>query len=177
MVTTAETMGNAEESNDEVEIRSWTQADISQLRPMVQGFIVSAIGRGGDIADTPKNVEWFLRKGLECAEAGFPVLVGCVDDAIMEEKAIAGYLTWAEIPTPLDARWKTITAYGTYTLPEYRGQGIAGKLRVKAFEMTCDLGYERIVGPIHALNPRGMQEFEEVWGAKIVAHQFEKFLK
>lgn len=160
------------------EYRLMRPRDEAQLKPLMWEFLQANYERGGEMIPNEKNVELMVAIALKHAEQAQPCLVATVPNPGWIDRRIIAYVTWAEVESPFDSRWpKTMNAYGTYTVPEYRSQGIAAKLRRKAFAMAKAMGIQRIVGPVHAVNKRGMEEFERAWGAGISTHIYELFIE
>jgi len=136
-------------------IRSWARRDTNWLRGALRAFLQAGIERGGDLLPTDRNVDALLNLGLLGAERGDPCLVA--DDPLV------AFVLWTapEGSHLVDMRWKTIQAIGSYTEIGERSFGVAGALREAARRMAVDLGYERITGPVHLTNGRGLREFCE----------------
>ena len=103
------------------------------------------------------------------AEQGDPSLV-----AIEDEKVVS-YIMWGDIGVPMDSKWKTCHALGSYTLADYRHHGIVTALRHRGLEMAIERGYERIIGPMHIVNRKGIHEMEKE-GAIPTVIQMERFI-
>lgn len=153
-------------------VRMWEERDSEWLRGAIKGFLQEGMMKGGDLIDSEKNIECYLRLGLAGAERKDPCLVGILNDVLV------GFVFWIGIPNAqLDTRWRTIQALGSYTLPEFRGKGIADRLRRLARSLAKIQGYERIYGPVLAENKRGIEVFEKEYEAKICGYNFEQFIK
>jgi GNAT superfamily N-acetyltransferase len=152
--------------------RFWEERDSEWLRDAIKGFLQEGMARGGDVLDSERNIECYLRLGLAGAERKDPCLIALLNSLYV------GFVYWIGIPNAqLDTRWKTIQALGTYTLPEFRGQGIANRLRLLARGLAKVQGYERIFGPVSAENRRGIEVFEKEYGARVCVYNFEQFIK
>lgn len=143
-------------------IRPWARGDMPALRPMLHDFLEANVAAGGDLEACAPNVEALLELGLRLADAGEPVLVAVADDG-----GLAGFVMWGELPTPLRLRWRTATAFGSFTWPAYRHQGVAAALRTAAHAICVARGVERVMGPLHRGNRRGVEVFRQDWDARI----------
>lgn len=137
-------------------IRAWNEGDIAQLRPMVEGFIEEVIARGGDIALTDNNVATYIGLGLAASMRGEPT---CLWE---DGGVILSLCLWTTLPSIFEFRMRTMFAVGAYTLPDARRHECARLLRDHAEARTWDLGFERIIGPVHTTNRRG----QDVMAAK-----------
>jgi len=150
-----------------MEIGPWKAIDATWLKAAIGEFLRANLERGGDLLPTSRNCEVLLRLGLAGAEAGDPCLVAVVGGEPV------GYVLWVGAPPTLDTRYKTINALGSYTAPGSRSNGVAAALRAEAWAMTRALGFERVIGPVHLSNARGIQEFVEVFHAWPTTVQME----
>lgn len=154
-----------------MEIRHWEEKDKEWLKDSIREFLRAGLERGGDLLDTDKNIEAYLKLGYAAVARGEPCLIA------IQDGFRAGFVFWIGIPNPqLDERWRTIQALGSYTVPNFRSWGIADRLRLSAREMAKKLGFERISGPVHVTNEKGIKVFEAFYGAKINVHNFEQFI-
>ena len=156
-------------------IRHWVPNDIVQVQNMIEAFLEKGLERGGDIPPTPKNVRALWDMGVGASQNQDPTYLATID-----EKIIA-YVQWSGLATTtFELRWRTCFTWGSFTVPGYRSRGIAAQLREKAAVQAKDRGYQRVIGPVHIENPRGIKHFlEEYRGggiAKATAVQFEEFL-
>lgn len=149
-------------------VRPWAAVDVAWLRGAIEAFLAANAARGGDLIVNERNVTTYLQLGMGGALRGDPCLV-----AILKEHPV-GFVLWVGTPNPpLDSRWKTINALGSYTEPEARSKGVADALRRAAWDMTVAQGYERVHGPMHLSNARGIEEFIHVWDAWPTTCTFE----
>lgn len=153
-----------------LEIRPWRTDDSTWLRTAITDFMKAGEARGGDLLATPRNVDTYLQLGLHGAAAGDPCLVAVVDG-----RPVA-YVMWIGVPDVVDSRYRSLNAIGSYTLPQWRSQRIAAALREEALRISRARGYERVTGPVHNTNERGIREFVEAYGAWPVATVFELLL-
>lgn len=151
-------------------IRPWQAKDIDQLRPMVRRFLEIMAERGGDWLPSDHNVALYIGMGLAAAERGEPALLWD------EDGQVVSFNLWCSLPSPFQMRWRTLWAYGSFTLPEWEHRRIASMVRARCLEMTAELGFERVTGPVHLVNEKGCKVFEGEWQAKPVATIFERFV-
>jgi len=152
-------------------LRRWYDWDQHALQWSILQFLKAQEERGGDLAATSKNANLFFQLGLGLAEKGDPTLVATINGFPV------GWICWGEPETPFEARWKTCHTFGSYTIPQFRHEGVAMQLRDVAWAMAEQLGYERVIGPVHVSNRRGLKLFKAGYGAKATSVQFEFFLK
>lgn len=150
-----------------MEIAPWKAIDAPWIKWAIGEFLRANLDRGGDLLASPRNVDALLQLGLAGASAGDPCLVAVVGGELV------GYVLWVGVSPILDTRWRTINALGSYTAPGSRSNGVAARLRAEAWDMTRALGYERVIGPVHLSNPRGIQEFVQVFHAWPTTVQME----
>lgn len=134
-------------------IRAWQPFDWPAISGMLAEFLHASVQRGGDVLPTERNVRTLWSIGLGWAAIGQPTLLA------EDETGVLGYVQWGWLDSPFDVRWRTCHALGSYTRTDVRGLGIAGSLRMRAKGMCIEAGIERIVGPVHLSNPRGVAEF------------------
>ena len=150
-------------------MRLWRGEDSEALRPMLRAFLQEWADRGAELLPTENNVSYLLGQGMAWASHGCPTLVAEQDGELL------AYVQWGWISLPLDLRWTTCHALGSYTKPHARHRGIAGRLRQEAKRRCLDAGIERIQGPVHLTNTRGIDEFIQQ-GAWPTTVQMEVFL-
>jgi GNAT superfamily N-acetyltransferase len=150
-----------------LQIIPWSSDHESWLRNAIMGFLDAGLERGGELLNTPKNVDAYLGIGLRGAAQGDPCLLAMVDG-----KPVA-YVMWVGASNLIDLRWKTINAIGSYTDPEHRSKLIASALRDTALRITRERGYEKITGPVQLNNTRGVYEFCVTYGAWPTSVQFD----
>ena len=156
---------------DQLRIRPWHEQDQPALQWQILQFLKAQGDRGGDLAATTKNAGLFFQLGLGLAQKGDPTLVATLNAYPV------GWICWGEPVTPFECKWKTCHTFGSYTAPQFRKEGVSMQLRDVAWAMAEQLGYERIIGPVHTSNRRGLKLFKAGYGAKATAVQFEFFLK
>lgn len=137
---------------------------------MVRRFLEIMAERGGDFVPSDHNVALYIGLGLGAAEKGEPALLWD------EEGTVASFNLWCSLPSPFQLRWRTLWAYGAFTLPEFEHQKIASMVRLRCLEMSKELGFERVTGPVHMVNEKGRAVFSGEWGATPVAEIYERFL-
>lgn len=147
-------------------IRPWNEGDIEQLRPMVEGFLLEVIDRGGDVACTEHNCAAYIALGLGASLRGEPTTVWDEDGKLLS------FCLWTSLPSMFEYRMRTIWAVGAYSLPGARGHLYAKALRDHAVARVWDLGFDRVAGPIHTSNVRGQQVMAD-YGAWPMASQWE----
>lgn len=151
-------------------IRHWEAKDIEQLRPMVQRFLEILVERGGDWVANDHNVALYIGMGLAAAQKGEPSLLW------EEDGRVVSYNMWCTLATPFAMRWKTLWAFGSYTLPEWEHRKIASMVRLECLNEAKRLQFERITGPVHMVNEKGRKVFAGEWDAYPVAEIYERFL-
>lgn len=134
-------------------IRPWDEGDRPQLLPMIQDSLAVGLERGGDILATPHNAEVMFQLGLAQASTGQPTLCATYGSLVM------GYVMWGWVVLPMDVRYRTCLAGNSYVKAEWRHMGVAGALRQEAKRMCTVAGIERIMGPVHLVNEKGIKEF------------------
>jgi len=137
-----------------MDVRPWRIEDAPVLSPMIRDFLSASVRRGGDLLSTQKNAQMLFELGVSWAILGMPTLV-----ATHAYDMIVGYIQWGWIPAAFDLRWRTCHALGSYVAAEVRHQGVARMLRDRGREMCLEAGIERIMGPVHLVNQRGIEEF------------------
>lgn len=154
-----------------IKIIPWNETHVPFLTSALRGFFEAGYDRGGDVLPTERNISAFIKLGIGGARRGDPCLVATVDDIP------AGFVLWVGTEFPvLDSRWKTIQALGSFTEFSFRSRGVADTLRKEALRVTRERGYERILGPVHMSNPRGISEFIFNYDAWPTTVTFEKFV-
>lgn len=151
-------------------IRLWQAIDVDQLHRMISEFLRVGAARGGDVLPSEHNVQVLLSMGLGFADLGQPSLVALDDDTVL------GFIEWGYPPMPFEERWRTCRTYGSFVLPWERHKLVAQNLRDEAFTICRRDGIERIIGPVHMTNERGIREFAEHVGAWAVSVQMEVLL-
>jgi len=149
-------------------IRPWAPGDEAELRGMIGAFLKAGLARGGDLLPTERTIEYLLKLGMDFAAAGQPTLVA-VNDHLL------GYIQWGWTELPVDQICRTCQTLGSYVLPEERHNGVARALRFRGLDICREQGIERIVGPMHLTNPRGIREMLEQ-GAWPIAFQMERLI-
>lgn len=151
-------------------IQPWSQVHTAWLRPAIREFLKAGEARGGDLLATERNVDTYLKIGMQGALKGDPCLLALVD-----YQPVA-YVLWVGAPDVVDSKYKTINAIGSYTEPAHRSKFIAAALRDRALAMSRERGYTRVYGPVHNTNERGIKEFCVAYQAWPVSTNFELLL-
>lgn len=151
-------------------IEPWSQVHASWIRHAISEFFEAGLARGADLLNTPRNVDVYLKIGMQGALKGDPCLLALVD-----YQPVA-YVLWVGVPDVVDSKYRSVNAIGSYTEPAHRNRTIATALRETALRMCREKGYERVVGPVHNTNTRGLQEFCLTYGAWPVSTNFELLL-
>lgn len=121
-------------------IEPWRAVHWKPLRRLVMAFLVEHYNDGGDFKPTRKNVELLIRRGMQAATKGDPVLIAYEAG---EPIAFGMYLG---IETPLELRERILHGLGTYVIPKARRAGWGKRLRTVGFEMGARAGYTRSDG-------------------------------
>jgi GNAT superfamily N-acetyltransferase len=138
-------------------IRVWSPRDWKALRPLMTAFLTEHNRAGGDFLPTRNNVETFIRKGVQAATKGDPVLL-----AYDGGKCI-GFVLWCALDAiGLDLAQKVLQGIGTYVVPDHRRAGWSKRLRERAKEMAVAARYTRVDGV--ALDGRGLAAGKAVGG-------------
>lgn len=148
-------------------IRFWNEKDQDWLLYAIKKFLEDGLDKNGDLLPTDRNARIYYATGISAVGRGDPCLV-CVVDGVF-----AGFVYWIGVGNFMDQRWNTIQALGSYTVPEFRSRGVADKLRKEARRIAIEKGYNRIFGPVHFDNKKGLEVFEKEYGAKINSVNFE----
>ena len=149
-------------------IRAWRAEDETVVCEMLKDFLHAGIARGGDLLPTERNIKFLWGIGIEAAGRGEPCLV------FVNGKDPCAFVLWHYV-NGVDSRWRTCYALGSYTSPDVRSRLIARDLRFAARDICVRDGIERVIGPVHLTNARGLGEFI-VQGAWPTAVQMERFL-
>lgn len=136
-----------------IHVVPWSDAYRVWLRHAISEFFLAGLAQGGDILDTPRNVDAYLTLGLARAEAGDPCLLALIDTLPI------AYTMWIGFPPLLDSKWKTLNAAGSFTEPAWRHRGISFALREEGMRLAKARGYERVTATAFNSNVRGIQDF------------------
>jgi len=136
-----------------MDIRPWRATDIPQLIPLLVDALAAGAARGEAIIADEHNATFYAQLGVAQAEGGHPTL--CAVDG----EDILGFVMWSWCELPLHVAWKVCFAGNSYVRPDARHRGVANALRQAAGLRCRAAGVERIIGPVHLVNTRGIQEF------------------
>ena len=153
-----------------IRVVPWSSDYTQWLRGAIRQFFEVGIGRGGDLLPTVRNIDLYLKIGLDGAARGDACLLALVD-----EQPVA-YVMWVGSPDVIDTRHKVVNAIGSYTDPAHRNRAIATALRAEAIRLSKARGYEKAVGPVLNTNARGIREFCTAYDAWPVSTNFEYFI-
>ncbi len=150
-----------------LKIERWSPLYQDQLKQMISAFFQASLDRGGDLLNTPRNIDVYYNLGIRKAAEGDPCLIALSDGVPV------AYVMWTGAPDVVDTKHKTINAIGSYTTPTHRNKLVATALREEALRITRERGYTKIVGPVQLNNARGVREFCETYGAWPTSVNFE----
>lgn len=150
-----------------IRVVPWSPAYSEWLRGAIRQFFEVGLTRGGDILPTERNIDLYLKIGLDGAAKGDACLLALVND-----RPVA-YVMWVGSPPILDTRHKVVNAIGSYTEPAFRNRTIATALREEAIRISKARGYGKAVGPVLNTNARGIREFCTAYNAWPVSTNFE----
>ena len=153
-----------------IRVVPWSLTYADWLRDAIRQFFEVGLGRGGDVLPTVRNIDLYLKIGLDGAARGDACLL-----ALVNEQPVA-YVMWVGSPDVLDTRHKVVNAIGSYTDPAYRQRAIATALREEAIRLSKLRGYEKAVGPVLNTNERGIREFCTAYNAWPMSTNFEYYL-
>lgn len=136
-----------------VEIQPWSETYEEWLRGAIARFFEAGLARGGELLNTPRNVDLYYKIGLNGAKQGDACLLALVDNTPV------AYVMWVGSSPLVDTLHRTVNAIGSYTEPAFRNRIIATILREKAIQISVERGYERATGPVQLNNARGIREF------------------
>lgn len=132
-----------------MKIRHWKKHDTSQLRILMMEFLKEHDKYGSDIALNWSNVDWLVELGLMFSKKEEPTYL--MED---EKGKILGFMLAGPMTSDLKLKWKTLQAFGSYTLPSQRGRQIYVQLIQATGKRMLELGYERGVSTVYLANRR-----------------------
>lgn len=118
-------------------IRPWKSHDRAQIEDIILKFIRDQQKYGGDLAATPKNIDWFWAMGMTFAANEEPTFV------IEERGKILAATMAGPILSDFELRWKTLQMYLLYVLPSQRGVTHSIELLRAVGKRMVERGYER----------------------------------
>lgn len=143
-------------------MRPWAPHDWRPLRSLMRAFLTEHHAAGGDFLPTRNNVETFIRKGMQAAHAGDPVLIA------YDQGQPIGFVLWCSVTSlGLDMAKRILHGFGTYIIPARRREGWSKRLRTRALEIARAAGYDRVDGV--ALDGRGLAAGKSVGGVVVGA--------
>lgn len=128
-----------------MKIRFVRADDERQTKRLIVRYLKETFEQGGDFPPTLENAQAFFDHAVEGAECGDPCLV-----AEGDEGRILGFVMARGLDFPgMQTRDHTIRSWGSYVLPEHRGERIAIKLFMVMGRVAKNKGYTRILGMTH----------------------------
>lgn len=133
-----------------MKIRFVQRSDERQVKRLILRYLKDTFAQGGDFPPTLENAQAFFDRAVEGAECGDPCLVADKDGVI------AGFVMALGVLFPgMTTRDNTIRSWGTYVLPECRGERIAIKLFMVMGRVAKNKGYTRVLGATHGTGYEG----------------------
>ncbi len=127
-----------------MQIRFVQKSDERQVKRLIIRYLRDTFEHGGDFPPTLENAQAFFDRAVEGAECGDPCLVAVKDDAVV------GFVMALGVLFPgMQTRDVTLRSWGTYVLPECRGERIAIKLFMVMGRVAKNKGYTRVLGSTH----------------------------
>lgn len=127
-----------------MKIRFVQPSDERQVKRLIMRYLKDTYSQGGDFPATLENAQAFFDHAVEGAQCGDPCLVA------EDDGKIAGFVMARGVLFPgMQTRDITLRSWGTFVLPEYRGQRVAIKLFMVMGRVAKNKGYTRILGFTH----------------------------
>jgi predicted N-acetyltransferase YhbS len=144
-------------------IRLMKPEDARPLRTLVMRYLKDTYEQGGDFPPTLENAANFVQHGIQGAAEMDPCLVA------EEEGKVVGFVMGRGVFFPgMTTRDNTIRSWGSFVLPEYRGQKIAIKLFMVLGRLARQKGYTRVLGFTHGTGyaENGLRAIKAIAGMK-----------
>lgn len=148
-----------------MKIRFVQPSDERQVKRLIIRYLKDTYAQGGDFPATLENAQAFFDHAVEGTQCGDPCLVA------EDESKIIGFVMARGVHFPgMQTRDKTLRSWGTYTIPEVRGQRVAIRLFMVMGRIAKNRGYTRILGFTHGTGYEGkaMQVLKSIVGMKEV---------
>jgi len=127
------------------EIRFVQPRDERQVKRLIMRYLRDTANEGGDFLPTLDNAQAFFDRAVEGAQCGDPCMVAEADDG-----KIIGFVMGLGVLFPgMQTRDVTLRSWGTYVVPEARGERIAIKLFMVMGRIAKNKGYTRVLGATH----------------------------
>jgi predicted N-acetyltransferase YhbS len=144
-------------------IRLMKPEDARPLRTLVMRYLRDTFNQGGDFPPTLENATNFVQHGIQGAAEGDPCLVA------EDDGKLVGFVMARGVFFPgMTTRDNTIRSWGSFVLPEYRGQKIAIKLFMVLGRLARQKGYTRVLGFTHGTDyaENGLRVIKAIAGMK-----------
>lgn len=141
-----------------MKIRFVRADDERQVKRLIMRYLVETWSQGGEFQPTLENAAAFFDRAVEGAECGDPCLVAEADAAptLDVPPRIMGFVMALGVHFPgMQTRDVTLRSWGTYVLPEYRGERTAIKLFMVMGRVAKNRGYTRVLGMTHGTEYEG----------------------
>lgn len=146
-----------------MKIRFVARSDERQVKRLIMRYLKDTYSEGGDFPPTLENAQAFFEHALEGAECGDPCLVA------VDGETVVGFVMCRGVLFPgMQTRDVTLRSWGTYVLPDYRGQRVAIKLFMVAGRIAKNKGYTRVLGFTHGTGyeEKAMMVIKSLFGMK-----------